>query len=197
MEKEEITEEEFKEIEKLEALVNSQISVFQPNFSISDETEELNDPINETPKLVEDEALEKELSLFKTKLLPKHSRHIYEGRYKKYVEWLAEFHPKSKPEDPKSLKVYFVNLEATSTSPNSVISIFSSIRSMIKVKFNKDILDYDLTKALKVIGSQYKARKSKVFAAEQVEDFIIKADENKYSIYKLIWLIGFLKLWIA
>jgi len=62
---------------------------------------------------------------------------------------------------------------------------------MIKCLFNIDIIDFDLTTALKRISVEHKARKANVFSQEQAEDFIINADERLYAITKLIWIIGF------
>lgn len=136
------------------------------------------------------DAVAEELQAFRDKLLPKTSKKEYESRFSKYTKWLKEKHPKLQPNDPNALKIYFNYLELNCAA-SSVISIFSAIRSIVKVKYQMDIIDLELTTALKKISKAHKYRKSLVFEEEQIEKFLIEAPEQEFGYFKLIWLVGF------
>jgi len=108
----------------------------------------------------------------------------------KYAEWLKEHHPKLHPKESDALKLYFNHLETTCAS-STVISIFSSIRKVVKARFKIDIIDMELTEVLKRVIKEHKFRKSLVFEEGQVEKFLIEASEVDFGYIKLIWCIGY------
>jgi len=91
----------------------------------------------------------------------------------------------------KNILNYNPTILELNCAASSVISIFSAIRSIVKVKYQMDIIDLELTTALKKISKAHKYRKSLVFEEEQIEKFLIEAPEQEFGYFKLIWLVGF------
>lgn len=191
MDDENYTSEYFEMVDKIEQDYCAQ----DPNFSImpsqlvEKNTATLEKDQSSTTTTTND-AVAEELQAFRDKLLPKTSKKEYESRFSKYTKWLKEKHPKLQPNDPNALKIYFNYLELNCAA-SSVISIFSAIRSIVKVKYQMDIIDLELTTALKKISKAHKYRKSLVFEEEQIEKFLIEAPEQEFGYFKLIWLVGF------
>jgi len=207
MEREEIeqefTEADLQEIDRIE----NEMLTKEPSFSLmlsqldsqSQQTQSQQSQISlqtqnqqSQERSSDEELVEEKMVEFRTLYnLPKGgSKRDYEQRYEKYTSWLKTRHPKLKPNSPTALKLYFLAVE-NSSAASSINTIISSIRSMVKVKFKMDILDLELTTALKNICRFHKYRKSRTFERDQLESFLSNANEDEHKYNKLIWQIGF------
>ena len=124
------------------------------------------------------------------KLLPAKSRQRYEQTYQQFIEWQKEKKCASFSEE---IFIVFFNEKAKKLKPSSLWSIYSMLRTTIKLNHDIDITNYVKLKGiLKAEGTGFVKKKSMIFSAVDIEKFLNKAPNNKYLDMKVNIKIKFI-----
>jgi len=123
-------------------------------------------------------------------LLPKKSLHIYEKEYECFKKWCSAKKVKKRPICEEVVLAY-ISEKSERLKSSSLWSKYSMLKSTLSVKEGIDISKYMKLKAyLKMKSSGYKAKKANVFTRQEVNTFIIEADDEKYLVMKVVLIIG-------
>jgi len=116
-------------------------------------------------------------------LIPDASRQRYEHTYKLFTDWQKKMKTKSFSEN--TFLAYFSHL-AESLASTTLWARYSMIKSMVKIKENIDISDYNQLKAfLKRKNVGHRSKQSKTFQAEEIERFLKDAPNETFLIHKV------------
>ena len=115
--------------------------------------------------------------------LPSKSRKLYEKQYDEFKKWCSLKGTQKCTEN--ILLAYF--LEKSKTGKCSTLwSYYSMLKSMLLVKSNIDISKFrKLLAFIKRKSDGYSPKKSKILTAEQVQQFLIEAVDEKYLLTKV------------
>ncbi|HJY23391.1 MAG TPA: hypothetical protein VJ279_10920 [Hanamia sp.] len=123
-------------------------------------------------------------------LLPTKSRHIYEDTYRTYQKWCSEKKIGKTTED--SILAFFHHV-LSSYKSSSLWTKFSMLRTTIKLNDGIDIGTYPSVIAfLKRKGEGFKAKKSLSLTRENVNNFLLLADDKEHLLNKVKIVIPFL-----
>lgn len=129
------------------------------------------------------EELKKEVSNAEFSFLPEKSGDKYLKAYELFDKWRLSKGAKTYSETV--LLSYFIELAKT-MKPSTLWSTYSMIKSVIKTKRDVNISTYPkLLAFLKRKSEGYKAKKSKVFTAQEIEKFLNKAPDCDFLCVKV------------
>lgn len=117
-------------------------------------------------------------------LLPSKSRKVYEKAYEDFIKWCRQ----KKIQDNTNENVFlaYFNEKSKTVRASTLWAHYSMIKSIIMVKSNINISEYQKLKAfLKRKNDGYKPKKSKVLTDEQVNQFLIEAPDNNFLMTKV------------
>lgn len=121
-------------------------------------------------------------SLAKESLLPTKSRHLYEETYGFYRKWCDQ---KNIMTTEDTILAYF-NSELSKYKSSSLWSKYSMLRSTINLREGIDISKFpSIIPFLKRRSEGYCPKKSSVLSKQQMEEFLIKADEKAHLFNKV------------
>lgn len=121
-------------------------------------------------------------------LIPKKSKQRYELAYASLCIWLKEHDVDI---NEKNILAYFVLRNSKLTSPGSLWSEFSMLKTMIKLNNGIDIGSFNkLLCFLKKKNVGHRPKKSKVFSREDVNKFLNNAPDDKYLLMKVVMIMG-------
>uniref|UniRef100_A0A6P7GY87 Uncharacterized protein LOC114348327 n=1 Tax=Diabrotica virgifera virgifera TaxID=50390 RepID=A0A6P7GY87_DIAVI len=121
-------------------------------------------------------------------LIPETSKSIYNKTYATFNEWRVRNNAKSFSENV--LLAYFAELSAK-YKPSSLWSLYSMIKSMLRINHDVDLEKYGKLRAfLKRKSEGFQAKKSSTLTPEQIRKFIDKAPDEIYLLHKVILIIG-------
>lgn len=111
-------------------------------------------------------------------ILPCKSKHLYMKCYEDFFAWKTKKAVKIISES--LLLVYFQELSATK-KPSSLWTVYSMLKTTVNIKDNIDISKYVKLKAfLKRKSEGHRPKKSKVFTARDVENFLNNAPDDTF-----------------
>lgn len=123
-------------------------------------------------------------------LLPDKSRLRYELVYKKFGEWCSQENVQPKQVTDDVMLVY-LSEKSKQVKPSTLWSMFSMLKKMLEVKENIDASKYLKTIAfLKKQSVGFKPKKSNVFTADQITQFMVKAPDSVWLLSKVILTFG-------
>lgn len=118
-----------------------------------------------------------------TSLLPKKSVNIYEKKYDIFIQWCKK--NKIAKYSENVLLAYFSE-ELNGLKSSTLWSVFSMLKSTLKVKNSVDISNYHkLIGFLKQKNKDYKPKKSLIFEKAHFVKFISEAPDSKFLITKV------------
>lgn len=131
--------------------------------------------------------------------VPEKSKLKYEKAYSIYVEWKE----KTGVSTTENWLIEYFNRYMQKYKPPSVLAHYSMLKSLIKVKENIDIRNYNILSAkLKTYAAGYESKKSLVFTSDQLLKFLEEAHDRSHlankvsftharstSVYRVISLI--------
>lgn len=121
-------------------------------------------------------------------LLPDKSKIHYEKEYRQFCEWRNKVHVQGAEETV--LLAYFAKL-SEEYSASSLWPKYSMLRATLELKERVEIDKYGaLIRFIKKKNVGYKAKKSKVFTREQVNEFVRSAPDEEFLMMKVAFLIG-------
>jgi hypothetical protein len=116
-------------------------------------------------------------------LLPKKSVAIYEQKYDLFMNWCKK--NKISKYSENVLLAYFSE-ELKTYKASTLWSIFSMLKSTLKIKNSVDISSYHkLIAFLKQKGKDYKPKKSGIFEKHQFIQFIMEAPDSQFLLIKV------------
>lgn len=116
-------------------------------------------------------------------LLPKKSKELYTAAYQKFMTWMTE--KKIKTVSEEVTLVYFNEMSKT-LKPTSLWSIFSMLKTTLKLNDGIDIDKYSKLKSiLKNNSKGYLPKKSKIFSGQDINKFITEAPNQKHLLQKV------------
>jgi hypothetical protein len=143
------------------------------------EDSESDSPLECTPPKITEAARNTSLNL-----LPEKSRERYKIAYKQFMDWRTVKNIKSSYSE-NVLLAYFGEL-CEKVKPNSLWVHYSMLRSSLIVYHNVNISEYLKLRAfLKRKSDGYKPKKSKTLTSEQINQFLLKAPDDKYLFTKV------------
>lgn len=129
------------------------------------------------------DCIQSEASDIITNLLPEKSKETYMKTYDAFNTWKTAKGAKSVSESV--LLVYFQHLSSTK-KPSSLWCIYSMLKSTISIKHNVEIKNYTkLLSFLKRKSEGHRAKKSKVFTAQNIETFLNEAPDHNFLAVKV------------
>lgn len=115
--------------------------------------------------------------------VPEKSKSAYEMSYNHFEDWLTE--NDSPPVNEKVLLAYFLQKSLTK-APTTLWTEYSKLRTMIYLNKNVNISNFmNLNVFLKRKSAGYIPKKSKVFTPNDMEKFLIDADDHQYLLMKV------------
>lgn len=121
-------------------------------------------------------------------LLPRKSRHIYEQKYVQLMDWCTEEGVEKVSENV--LLTYFSE-KAKEFKPSSLWSVYSMLKTTLKIKNDLDISGFHkLTAFLKEKSVGYKPKKSKTLSQDNVSKFLLEAPDREFLMMKVILIFG-------
>lgn len=121
------------------------------------------------------------------RLLPE-SKEKYLATYKKFMAWREE---KDEPISEDTLLIYFTEL-STKLGATSLWSVYSMLKSVIRVNDNIDISTYkELTAFIKRQSDGYRPKKASAFNDEQIQKFLTVAANSEFLVAKVSISIEF------
>lgn len=137
-----------------------------------------------TPDFIKEEA-----KIVIENLLPPQSKERYLKAYSDFIKWRSEKKVNSLSE---SVFITYFNELSKKLQPSSLWSIYSMLKATVITKHDVNIRDYDkLTALLKRQSDGFKSKKSKVFTAEEVQNFLNKAPDETYLAIKVWYFNAF------
>lgn len=122
-------------------------------------------------------------------LLPETSKSMYQRAYNLFLEWKVDQKTKSFSENV--LMAYFGDL-AKKFKSSTLWSHFSMLRTTLSIYNDIDIAKYLKLKAfLKRQSNGYKPKKSKIFTANDIDNFIEQAPDEIYLATKVSFIFPF------
>ena len=116
-------------------------------------------------------------------LIPEKSKERYEKAHKAFLNWRLEKKVKSLSENV--FLAYFGEL-ASKFKPSSLWSIYSMLRTVLSIRNDTNIANYQKLKSfLKRQSDGFKSKKSKILTAEDINKFIKEAPDYKYLFSKV------------
>lgn len=107
----------------------------------------------------------------------------YENRYNDFVKWRESMNLKDA--NQSTMLNYFESL-SEKFKPSTLWSLFSILKLRILEKENVDISTYEeLNFFLKCISEGFKPKKSEIFTAKNISDFLHYAPDDTYLVYKV------------
>lgn len=123
-------------------------------------------------------------------LLPQTSRTRYEDEYNRFVNWCKIENLEISQVSDEILLVYISEM-SKQMKPTTLWSKFSMIGKCLQIKENIDTSRFSKTIAfLKRQSTGYEPKKSNVFTAEQVSEFMSKAPDSQWLLEKVILTLG-------
>lgn len=117
-------------------------------------------------------------------LVPSKSRKVYETVFEDFEKWSKEKGATDNFSE-KVLLAYFFE-KSTNNKASTLWAKYSMLRTMLKLKKNIDISKYSkLLAFIKRKNENYKPKKSKILTMEQVDEFLMKAPDEKYLMMKV------------
>lgn len=117
-------------------------------------------------------------------LLPKKSKNLYQNVYSNFMDWKASKNANSFSENV--ILAYF-NEISKQLKPSTIWSRYSMLKATLNQQENVDISTYKkLHSFLKRRSEGYKAKKSKILTANQIQKFLSEAPDDTFLATKVI-----------
>lgn len=117
------------------------------------------------------------------KLLPEKSKERYKSIYMNFTQWKISKNFKTVTE---SILLEYFNELARTSSPPSLWSIFSMLKSTLAAIENLNIGQYkSLTGFLKKQSQGYQSKKSKVLTSDEIQKFLTEAPDDTWLATKV------------
>lgn len=116
-------------------------------------------------------------------VVPEKSRAVYEATYSHFNEWLKT--EKIETINEEVLLAYFLR-KSVVMKPSTLWSEYSKLRTTIYVNKNVDIKKFtNLIAFLKRESDGYVPKKPKMFTKNQIEKFLMEADDKEFLMMKV------------
>lgn len=126
----------------------------------------------------------KAAELTSLKLLPEKSRKRYERAYDQFLAWRRT--KKIKSSFSENVLLTYIDELAKKVKPSTLWTQYSMLRTTIYVNHNVDISKYlKLRAILKRFSDGYKPKKAKVLTKQEINDFILRAPDEKFLFAKV------------
>lgn len=117
-------------------------------------------------------------------LLPEKSKKQYEIAYKNFKEWCLK---KKVEKTSENVLIAYLEDKSQSAKSSTLWSTYSMLKSTININENIDITRYSkLVPFLKKKSVGYRSKKSKVLTRDDVQRFLVEADDENYLLIKVI-----------